>query len=157
MKRLAVVLATAAAVAVGALARPTPHGDPTMTPREAARAWAGANGLTPGTSEDLTRDGVYAIHHFSTAAGCEVIAAPLGRVDEILPLLRARLSEAAWADRRMLLASVGPMPERVLEIQLRRLLARFSVGHSPQAVLLTATRGCLPEDFWDHLTEWPAP
>ena len=98
------------------------------------------------------RDGVYAIHHFSTAAGCEVIAAPLGRVDEILPLLRARLSEAAWADRRMLLSPlVGPMPARVLEIQLCRLLARFSVGHAPQAVLLTARRGCLPNDFWDHL------
>jgi hypothetical protein len=157
MKRLALVLATAAAVAVGALARPTPHFDPTMTPHEAARAWAGANGLTPGTREDLTRDGVYAIHHFSTAAGCEVIAAPLGRVDEILPLLRAEMSEAAWAERRMLLASVGPMPSGVLEIQLRRLLARFSVGHAPQAVLLTAARGCLPNDFWDRLTEWPAP
>jgi hypothetical protein len=157
MKRLAVVLATVAAVAVGALARPTPHGDPTMTPREAARAWADANGLTSGTSEDLTREGAYAILHFSTPAGCEVIAAPLGPVDEILPLLRERLSEAAWADRRMLVASVGPMPASVLEIQLRRLLARFSVGHAPQAVLLTAPQGCLPEDFWDHLTEWPAP
>ncbi len=155
MKRLAVVLATVAAVAVGALVRPTPHGNSTMTPREAAGVWARANGLTPGTSEDLTRDGVYAIHHFSTAAGCEVIAAPLGRVDEILPLLRARLSEAAWADRRLLVASVGPAPASVLEIQLRRFLARFSVGHAPQAVLLTAARGCLPEDFWDHLTEWP--
>ena len=64
MKRLAVVLAAAAAVAVGALERPTPHGDPAITPREAVRAWAGANGLTPRTSENLTRDGVYAIHHF---------------------------------------------------------------------------------------------
>ncbi|RBP05643.1 hypothetical protein DFR50_1346 [Roseiarcus fermentans] len=157
MKRLAVVLATAAAVAVGALARPAPHGDPTMTPREAARAWAGANGMTPRNSEDLTRDGLYAIHRFSTSAGCEVIAAPLGRVDEILPLVRARLSETAWTDRRMLIASVGPMPAGALEIQLRRLLARFSVGHAPQAVLLTADRGCLPEGFWDHLSEWPAP
>jgi hypothetical protein len=156
MKRLTVVLATVAAVAIGALARPAPHGDPTMTPREAALAWAGANGLTPGTSENLTRDGVYAIHHFSTAAGCEVIAAPLGQVDEILPLLRARLSEAAWADRRLLVASVGPLPASVPEIQLRRLLARFSAGHAPQAVLLAAAPGCLPKDFWDHLTEWPA-
>ena len=157
MRRLAVVLATVAAVAVGARARPAPHGDPTMKPREAALAWAGANGLALGTSEDLTRDGVYAIHHFSTAAGCEVIAAPLGRADESLALLRARLSEAAWPDRRLLIASVGPLPTSVLEIQLRRLLARFSVGYAPQAVLLAAPRGCPPQDFWDHLTEWPAP
>ena len=86
-----------------------------------------------------------------------MIAAPLGRVDEILPLLRARLSAAAWADRRMLIASVGPMPAGAPEIQFRRLLARFSVGHAPQPVLLTAPRGCLPESFWARLTEWPAP
>ncbi len=157
MKRLAVVAATAAAVAIGALAHPTPHGDPSLTPRAAALVWAAANGLMPGASEDLTRNGIYAIHHFSTADGCEVIAAPLGRADEVLPLLRARLSAAEWANRRLLIASVGPMPERVANIQLRRLLTRFSVGHSPQAVLLTAPGNCLPKDFWDKLTEWPAP
>ncbi len=154
MKRLLVLLMAVAAVVVGVALRPAPHGDASLTPRQAARDWAQTNRLTLRSSENLTRDGTYVLFRFTAAGGCDVAAVPLGRPDEVIPLLEGRLDRT---ETRLLLASTEPMPETVSGIQFRRLMARFSAGHSPQPVLLAAAPGCVRPEFWASLTEWPAP
>lgn len=154
MKRLLVLLMAVAAVGIGATVRPVPHGDASLTSRQAALDWARTNLLTLRASEDLTRDGIYVLHRFTTADRCDLTAVPLGRPDEVMPLLEGRLGHA---ETHMLLASTAPMPDTVFGIHFRRLITRITAGHSPQPVLLAAAPGCVRPEVWAGLTEWPAP
>ncbi len=153
MKRRLSALAAVLAVAVGVWLRPAASPTATLNARDAAAAWATANGLTLQRSEKLTALGIYMIHHFSAGVGCTLRVVPLGNPDEILPELNENVTEAQWQTSRLLLVTATKMPRTALGVHAQRLLARLVDGRAPQPVMLIAPPPCVNVA---HLQAWPA-
>lgn len=154
MKRLLTLFMAIAAVAIGAwghgstAARTGPEAHP-------AQSWGARNGLTLVTTRKLTATSHYVIHDYRREDGCALSAAPLGNADEVMAVLRGMATESDRAQSRLLIASLGPMPESALGVHIRRLTARLTEGRAPQPVMIVAQPHCLTAASGAPLSPWP--
>ena len=155
MKRLLTLLATLTAVAFGAWGY-GPNVTPTAPDGLPAHSWGARNGFDWIQTRKLTATSHYVIHDYRREDGCALSAAPLGNADEVMAVLRGRATESDRAQSRLLIASLGPMPESALGVHIRRLTARLTEGHAPQPVMIVAQPHCLSAASGAPLSPWPA-
>jgi len=159
MSRLLTLLAAVAAVLIGGF-RPDSaswrSGSAGAKADDAAHAWAAANGYRVESSEALDNSATYVLYRVARPDACDLIVAPLGNPDEILPLLQNLLSAEVPGDRRLLLTTLQDMPETALGVHYRRLRSRLVEHRGAQPVMLLGDVRCMSGKTGEPLSPWPA-
>lgn len=159
MSRLLTLLAAVAAVLIGGL-RPDSAAwggrSAGAKTHDAATIWASSNGYRIERSEALDNTATYILYRMVRPDSCNLIVAPLGNPDEILPLLQNLLSADVPGDRRLLLIALQEMPETALGVHYRRLRSRLVEHRGAQPVMLLGDVRCMSGETGGPLSPWPA-
>jgi hypothetical protein len=159
MSRILTLLAAVAAVLIGGL-RPDStvwHGGSSgPNVQDAATAWASANGYRLERSEALDNTATYVLYRLARADACNLIVAPLGNPDEIMPLLQSLISTEVRGERRLLLTKLQDMPETAIGVHYRRLRSRIVEHRGAQPVMLLGDLRCMSGETGEPLSPWPA-